>query len=138
MKMAAPSHGSICTRTQLETYKEVDAAHLHRNSNSCTWDPPRPSSMNLFIGLFTCACVHTQLLSPFWLFCNPMDWGRGFPGSSAGKESAAMQRTMFDFWIGKIPWRRERLPTQVFMGFSSGSHGKESTYNMRDLGLIPG
>ena len=21
---------------------------------------------------------------------------------------------MFDLWVGKIPWRRERLPTAVF------------------------
>jgi len=36
----------------------------------------------------------------------------GFPGSSAGKESA--RNAGFDTWVGKIPWRRERLPTPVF------------------------
>ena len=30
------------------------------------------------------------------------------------------------------------LPTPVFMGFSSGSDGKESAYNAGDLGSIPG
>ena len=30
------------------------------------------------------------------------------------KNSPAMQETRFDPWIGKIPWRKERLPTPVF------------------------
>ena len=37
-----------------------------------------------------------------------------------------------------IPWRRDRLPTQVFMGFPRGSDDKESTCNVGDLGSIPG
>ena len=38
----------------------------------------------------------------------------------------------------KIPWRRDRLLTQVFLGFPCGSAGKETIYNARDLGSIPG
>ena len=38
----------------------------------------------------------------------------------------------------KIPWRRDRLPTQVFLGFSGGSAGKESACSVGDLGSIPG
>ena len=30
------------------------------------------------------------------------------------------------------------LPTPVFLGFPGGSAGKESTYNVGDLDLIPG
>ena len=41
-------------------------------------------------------------------------------------------------WVGKIPWRRHRLPTPVFSGFPCGSAGKKSTCNAGDLGLIPG
>ena len=37
-----------------------------------------------------------------------------------------------------ILWRRDRLPTPVFLGFPSGSAGKESACNVGDLGLIPG
>ena len=33
----------------------------------------------------------------------------GFPGSSAGKESLQGRRPWFDFWVGKIPWRRDRV-----------------------------
>ena len=31
----------------------------------------------------------------------------------------------FDFWIGKIPWRRDRLPIPVFSGFPGGPDGKK-------------
>jgi len=30
------------------------------------------------------------------------------------KNLLAMQETRFDSWVGKILWRRERLPTPVF------------------------
>ena len=40
--------------------------------------------------------------------------------------------------MGKIPWRRDRVPTPVFLHFPCGSAGKESTLNVEDLGLIPG
>ena len=43
----------------------------------------------------------------------------------------------FDSWVGKIPWRRDRLPTPVFLSFPCGSAGKESVCNAGDLGLIP-
>ena len=49
-----------------------------------------------------------------------------------------MQETPFDSWVKKILWRRARLPTLVFLGFSGGSVGKESTCNVGDLGSIPG
>ena len=54
------------------------------------------------------------------------------------KNLPAMQETWFDPWVGKIPWRRDRLPTRVFMGFPGGSDGKESACNAGDLGSIPG
>ena len=41
-------------------------------------------------------------------------------------------------WVWKIPWRRDRLPTPVFLDFPGGSAGKESTCNAGDLGSIPG
>ena len=62
----------------------------------------------------------------------------GFPDSSAGKESAAMQETPVQFLGQKILWIRDRLPTAVFLGFPCGLVGKESVYNAGDLGLIPG
>ena len=49
-----------------------------------------------------------------------------------------MQETQFDSWVGKIPWRRDRLPTPVLLGFPCGSDGKECTGSAGDLGLILG
>jgi len=34
-----------------------------------------------------------------------------------------------DSWVRKIRWRRNRLPTPVFLGFPCGSAGKESSHN---------
>ena len=48
------------------------------------------------------------------------------------------RRSWFDFWVGKIRWRRDRLPTPVLLGFPCFSAGKESTCNVGDLGSIPG
>ena len=62
-----------------------------------------------------------------------------FPHGSAGKESAC------NAWdpssipeSGKVRWRRDRLPTLVFLGFPCSSAGKESVCNAGDLGSIPG
>ena len=39
-----------------------------------------------------------------------------FPGGSSGRESACNAgRPGFNPWVGKIPWRREQLPTPVFL-----------------------
>jgi len=38
---------------------------------------------------------------------------------------------------GRSNWRRDRLPTPVFLGFPHGSAGKESACNVGDLGSIP-
>ena len=37
----------------------------------------------------------------------------------------AISHSLFDSWVGKIRWRRDRLPTPVFLGFPGGSAGKE-------------
>ena len=49
-----------------------------------------------------------------------------------------IRRSQFDSWVGKISWRRDRLPTPVFLGFPCGSAGKKSACNVGDLGSIPG
>jgi len=48
------------------------------------------------------------------------------------------KRPGLDSRVGKIQWRRDRLPTPVFLGFPCGSAGRESACNVRDLGSIPG
>ena len=48
------------------------------------------------------------------------------------------RRPGFNSWVGRICWRRDTLPTPVFLGFPCGSAGKESAHNEGDLGSIPG
>ena len=54
------------------------------------------------------------------------------------KNPPTIQETRFNSWVGKIRWRRDRLPAPVFLGFPGGSAGKESPCYVGDLGLIPG
>ena len=54
------------------------------------------------------------------------------------KNLPAMQETPVDSWVGKIRWRRDRLPTPVFLGFLGSSDSKESACKAGDLGWIPG
>ena len=82
------------------------------------------------------------------ILCNPMVCS--LPGSSvhgilqtrilewvAISFSSNAGRPQFNSWVGKICWRRNRLPTPVFLGIPCGSAGKESACNVRDLGSIP-
>ena len=63
----------------------------------------------------------------------------GFPGDLDSKEYICNAgEPWFDSWVGKIPWRRGRLPTSVFLGFPGDSGSKESACNAGDLGLILG
>ena len=53
----------------------------------------------------------------------------GFPGGSDGTESACNAGGPgFDPWVGKIPWRREWLPTPVFW---PGEFHEQSTASQR-------
>ena len=49
-----------------------------------------------------------------------------------------MQEILVNSWGRKIRWRRDRLPTPVFLGFPGGSAGGECACNPEDLGSIPG
>ena len=52
-----------------------------------------------------------------------------------------MQETLVQCLVGKFPWRRDRLPTPVFLGFPGGSDSfkmkKKFTCNVADLASIP-
>ena len=49
------------------------------------------------------------------------------------KNHLQCKRPGSDPWVGKIHWRRDRLPTPLFLGFPCGSAGKESACSVRDL-----
>ena len=57
---------------------------------------------------------------------------------SAGKDLHSCRRPGFKSWVRKIPWRRDRLPTPVFVDFPGSSAGKESACNVGKLDSIPG
>ena len=46
-------------------------------------------------------------------------------------------RTQLKSWVGKTPWRRDRLATPVFMGFPGGSDNK-GLPALRETGFGPG
>ena len=58
------------------------------------------------------------------------------------KHLPAMQETLVQFlgqeYIIYNPWRRDILPTPVFLGFPGGSVSKESNCNTGNLGSAPG
>ena len=78
--------------------------------------------------------------APAWSAAkNHFDCDLGFADSSVGKKICLQcRRPWFNSWVGKIPCRKEGLPTPLFLGFPCGSPGKESTCNSGDLSLIPG
>ena len=57
---------------------------------------------------------------------------KGFPDSSVDKKICLQcERPRFDPWVGKIPWRRERLPTPVF--WPGEFHGLYSPWGCNKL-----
>ena len=80
-------------------------------------------------------------------FNDPTAVGNLISGSSAFSKTSLniwkfmvhiLPRPRFNSWVRKILWRRDRLPTPVFLGFPGGSAGKEPACNAGDLSLIPG
>ena len=67
-------------------------------------------------------------------------------GAQLVKDPPAVQETPVQLLGGgKIRWRRDRLPTPVFLGFPGGSAGRESArsaresaHSARDPSSIPG
>ena len=64
--------------------------------------------------------------------CHFHDWASLV--AQLAKNPSAMQETPVQFLVRKICWRRDRLPSPVFLGFPGGSNGKESACNVGDLG----
>jgi len=50
------------------------------------------------------------------------------------KNQPAMWETWVDPWVGKNPWRRERLPTPVF--WSGEFHGLYSPWGCKESDMI--
>ena len=65
-----------------------------------------------------------------WPLC--LDWT--LRGKTASRDTRSEATAVI---LGRS-WRKDRLPTPVFLGFPIGSAGKESSCNAGDLGSIPG
>ena len=74
-----------------------------------------------------------QLIYTTWWIWRQLYFQEGFPGSSAGKESAPSLIPE----LGSSPGEGIGYPTPVFLGFSGCSDGKESSCHVGYLGLIP-
>ena len=104
------------------------------------WGVPRLLSPWDFPGKSTGVGCHfllqeifpTQGLNPSLPHCRQTLYHLSYQGSQQ------CRRCWFNSWVGKILWRRDRLPTPVFLGFPGGSDGKELAGNAGDLSLIPG
>ena len=65
-------------------------------------------------------------------------------GSNLHQAPPSMGFSRQEYWSGlplpspKICWRRDKLPTSVFLGFLCGSAGRESARKAGNLGSIPG
>ena len=66
----------------------------------------------------------------------------GFPDSSIAEESTyrttVQEIPPVQFLVRNFCWRKDRLPTPVFLSFLCGSAGKESSCSEGDLSSIPG
>ena len=76
-------------------------------------------------------------MSLFLICCLGLSWA-SLIAQLVKKICLQCRRPGFNSWVRKICWRRDRLSTPLFLGFSCGSAGKESACNAGDLGLIPG
>ena len=92
---------------------------LGRAENGCIrlGDELRNSGMSVQCFVFLKMFLFIYLASPVLVVAlgifSCSIWDLGFPGGSAGKESA--RRPGFDPLVGRIPWRRAWQPTPVFL-----------------------
>ena len=111
--------------------------------------PPRFQSLSSLL----CYCesppglpsLPGQILPCPFLYCTPSLLSSSTEGDaikmqvrSCHSSAQRLHRLCISSWVRKIRWRRDRLPTPVFLGFSCDSAGKEFACNARDLGSIPG
>ena len=74
------------------------------------------------------------LITLYYSFIFPLPHPRVFSDGSVGKRiHLQCRRPWFNYWVGKIHWRKDRLPSPVFSGFPCGSAGKESACNVGGL-----
>ena len=79
----------------------------------------------------------TQELNQRLLRCRWSLYHWGFPDSSAGRVRLQCRRPQSDHWVRKIPCRRHKLPTPMFLGFPGGSDAKRIHLQCERPGFDP-
>ena len=92
----------------------------------------------LFLEIMDCR-KPTIRLSPGILFAFLLKVKRASLIAQLVKNLHAIQETPVRFLVGKIPWRRDRLPTPVFLSFPCGSVVKDPSAMQKTwVGRSPG
>ena len=82
---------------------------------------------NIPLCVCVCVCVYTHIYihTHTYIYTHIRTHTEGFPGSSDGKESTCHAGDLSSIpGLGRPPWRREWLPTLVFL--PGESHGQRS------------
>ena len=108
--------------------------HLQLSSSLCF---PWPQQLPCFWGRLARYFVECPPAEICLMFFSWLDWvyrfGEGFPCGSAGKESACNVGDLgFNPWVGKIPQRRERLPTPGYPLWPGEFHGLYSPWGRKE------
>ena len=111
----------------------IEAATLELNLYVSNWDVGGPSGGQG-------RCWPLQL--PFPLSISPFYLSKGFEISTSRvdqlvKNLPAMQETPVLSWVRKFPWRRDKLPSPVFLGFPGGSDSKKNYLQCGRPGFSP-
>ena len=77
---------------------------IHSKSLQITFKP-RGKAKSIQIRLILHRIARKTTFLQFWI------------DNSVGKDRLECRRPPFNSWVGKIPWRRDRLPTPVYLGF---------------------
>ena len=116
-------------------------AHIHGN-----WQETLPWTLTTWPSVMS-PLIYTDLTFTGFscLIFSEDSWNGSTPFSGSPtsiaqlvKNCPAMQEPLVQCLAQEGPWRRDRLPTPVFLGFPSQSAGKESACNVGDLGSVPG
>ena len=127
---------SIQTETAYKVSSECKCVHMPRGTFKEAFFIRKSMFINRFLKVsyepksifkiqnFSSMCnVNTQQQKCSFIKGSLVKWNHHklwcFQGCASGKESACQcrrrKRCMFDLWVGRIPWRRKRQPTQVFL-----------------------
>ena len=130
------------TLSNLYTFNFFYSKSLHGLYVAITL-PPHNSINIIIVNILLCIlsdiflyiCIFKKL---YCLFILQFSCLQGFPGGSDCKASICPQcrKPGFDPWVRKIPWRRQRLPSPVFL--PGEFHGQRSLVGNRPWGCRVG